>query len=192
MSFILHRNWPRPNSHRPPFDGSASEFGVFGQHWGRAEVAFDTLPAETGQFERRCPSYTAARRLALFTKCAFLKKYSLGSPQNRVPRLLGLVRIAHSSAPPPDDTEFGVKYRFIEQDKAGWVPSVGHLPVARGAPGRCGARSRYWQDPCFRAALGSKGLRRLDDLWRRRLLDQSRPRQQELLVRGLGATTQDY
>ena len=47
----------------------------------------------------------------------------------------------------PDHTEFGVKYRFIEQDKAGWVLSVGHLPVARGAHGRCGARSRYWQDP---------------------------------------------
>jgi hypothetical protein len=93
LSFILHRNWPKPNSHRPPFDGSASEFGVFGLHWGRAEVAFDTLPAETGQFECRCPSYTAARRLALFTKCAFLKKYSLGSPQNRVPQLLSLVRI---------------------------------------------------------------------------------------------------
>ena len=105
---------------------------------------------------------------------------------------MGLVRIVHSSAPPPDDTEFGVKYRFIEQDKAGWVPSVGHLPVARGPPGRCGARSRYWQDPCFRAALGSKGLRRLDDLWRRRLLDQSRPRQQELLVRGLGDGAQDH
>lgn len=28
----------------------------------------------------------------------------------------------------PGDTEFGVKYRFIEQDKAGWVPSVAFYP----------------------------------------------------------------
>ena len=35
------------------------------------------------------------------------------------------------------------------------------------------------------------GLWRLDNLWRR-LLDQSRPRQQELLVRGLGAGAQDH
>jgi hypothetical protein len=29
----------------------------------------------------------------------------------------------------PGDTEFGIKYRFIEQDKAGWVPSVAIYPL---------------------------------------------------------------
>jgi hypothetical protein len=35
----------------------------------------------------------------------------------------------------PGDTEFGVKYRFIEQDKTGWVPSVAVYPLLEAPTG---------------------------------------------------------
>lgn len=35
----------------------------------------------------------------------------------------------------PGDTEFGVKYRFIEQDKNGWVPSVALYPLLEAPTG---------------------------------------------------------
>ena len=77
----------------------------------------------------------------------------------------------------PGDMEFGVKYRFIEQDKTSSIPVRGSLPFAGGAHGRCCSRARYWQDSRIRADLDPKGFRRLDDLRGWRLLDQPRPRQ---------------
>lgn len=35
----------------------------------------------------------------------------------------------------PGDTEFGVKYRFIEQDKTGWAPSVAVYPLLEAPTG---------------------------------------------------------
>ncbi len=35
----------------------------------------------------------------------------------------------------PGDTEFGTKYRFVEQDKTGWVPSVAVYPLLEAPTG---------------------------------------------------------
>jgi hypothetical protein len=35
----------------------------------------------------------------------------------------------------PGDTEFGIKYRFIEQDKTSWVPSVAIYPLLEAPTG---------------------------------------------------------
>lgn len=35
----------------------------------------------------------------------------------------------------PGDTEFGIKYRFVEQDKAGWVPDVAIYPLLEAPTG---------------------------------------------------------
>jgi hypothetical protein len=35
----------------------------------------------------------------------------------------------------PGDTEFGIKYRFIEQDKTNWVPSVAIYPLLEAPTG---------------------------------------------------------
>jgi hypothetical protein len=46
---------------------------------------------------------------------------------------------AHANGTPlhlgPGDTEFGVKYRFIEQDKTSWIPSVALSPLLEAPTG---------------------------------------------------------
>ena len=92
----------------------------------------------------------------------------------------------------PGDTELGLKYRFVEQDKTNATPSIAFYPLLEaptGDPTRgLGARA----NPRPAAVLGPKGFWRLVDFRGRRLLDQSRSRRQKQLVRRLGLATQAH
>ena len=92
----------------------------------------------------------------------------------------------------PGDTELGLKYRFVEQDKTNATPSIAFYPLLEAPTGDPTRGPRRGANPRPAAVLGPKGFWRLVDFWGRRLLDQFRSRRQELLVRGLGLATQAH
>jgi hypothetical protein len=74
------------------------------------------------------------------------------------------------------DTEFGVKYRFIEQDTASWVPSIAIYPLLEAPTGDPARGLGTGRNHAF-VPMGPEGFWRLDNVRGRRLLDQPRPSQ---------------
>jgi len=56
----------------------------------------------------------------------------------------------------PGDTELGLKYRFVEQDKTNATPSIAFYPLLEAPTGDPNARTRRRPDPRPAAVLGQK------------------------------------
>ena len=78
------------------------------------------------------------------------------------------------------DTELGIKYRFVQESD--WIPQIATFPLMQVPTGSHARNLGSGHLQTFPAAMAPEEHRQVDRLWRRRLLDQSRRAEPQLVV----------